>query len=70
MTHHCGNELHEEFKLRGILHDVLCCLDYAEKVESSFANQIKPEYYRVNVSEFKFLMEFVATVVGHEDIHM
>ena len=47
-THHCGKGRCEVFKRRGNLYDVLYCLDYAERVVSSFAHQIQPEYYGGN----------------------
>ena len=38
------------FKRRELIQDVLCCLDYAERVVASFANQIQSEYYGGNRS--------------------
>ena len=38
------------FKQRGLFQDILCRRDYAERVVASFANQIKSEYYSVNIS--------------------
>ena len=49
-THHCGKELHDEFKRQGKLHDGLCYRDYAERVASSFSHQIKSAYYGKNRS--------------------
>ena len=45
ITHHCGKEWRESFKLRVNLHDVLCCIYYAERIVSSFSHQIQSEYY-------------------------
>ena len=39
--HHFVKELLKEFKLRGNLHDILCCRDYAEQVVYSFSHQIQ-----------------------------
>ena len=39
VTHHCGKERHEAFKLRGGLHAFLCRSDYAERVVCSFSHQ-------------------------------
>ena len=36
------------FKRRESFQDVICCRDYAERVVSSFANQIQSEYYGGN----------------------
>ena len=47
-THHCGKGRRGAFKRRGNLYDVLYCLDYAERVVSRFAHQIKSEYYGGN----------------------
>ena len=39
-TNHCGEMRHTAFKHRELFQDVLCRHDYAEKVVTSFANQI------------------------------
>ena len=49
-SHHCGKELHEEFKRRSKQHDFLCQSDYVEQIVSSFAHKIPYEYYSVNWS--------------------
>ena len=51
-NHYCAKERCGEFKCQGNLHDVLCRRDYAERVVSSFAHQIKSEYYGGNRSLF------------------
>ena len=42
-TNHCGELRRTAFKRRELFQDVLCCLDYAERVVASFANQIQSE---------------------------
>ena len=40
-TNHCGEMRRTAFKRRELFQDVLCHCDYAERVVSSFANQIQ-----------------------------
>ena len=47
---HCGELRRTAFKRRELFQDVLCRRDYAERVVASFANQIRSEYYAVNIS--------------------
>ena len=49
-TYHCGKECREEFKRHIKNHDVLCWNDNTDRIVSSFAHQIKSEYYGVNRS--------------------
>ena len=49
-TNHCGEIRRTAFKRCELFQDVLCCCDYAERVVTSFANQIKSEYYGGNRS--------------------
>ena len=49
-THQRGKKGRKAFKHRGNLHYDLCKRDYAERVVSSFANQIQSEYYCGNMS--------------------
>ena len=44
-TNHCGEMRRTAFKRHELSQDVLCHCGYAERVVSSFANQIKSEYY-------------------------
>ena len=48
--HHCGNAHIEALKCLSYFQYVLCCRDNAELVVSSFAHQIKSEYYGGNRS--------------------
>ena len=41
VTNHCGEMRHTAFKLRELFQDVICRRDYAEKVVTSFSNQIQ-----------------------------
>ena len=45
---HCGELRCTAFKRRELFQDVLCRRDYAERVVTSFANQIQSEYYGGN----------------------
>ena len=49
-TNHWGEMRHTVFKRRELFQDVLCCLDYSERVVVSFPNQIQSEYYGGNIS--------------------
>ena len=49
-TNHCGEMQRTAFKRRALFQDVLCRHDYAVRVVSSFARQIKSEYYGGNIS--------------------
>ena len=49
-TNHCGEIRRTDFKRRELFQDVLCCRYYVERLVASFANQIKSEYYGVNIS--------------------
>ena len=49
-TNHCGEMRRTSFKRRELFQDILCRLDYAERLLASFANQIKSEYYGGNRS--------------------
>ena len=49
-THQFGHTLREAFKNCSDYQDVLCHLNDAELVVSSFAHQIKSEYYVGNIS--------------------
>ena len=49
-TNHCGEMRRTAFKRRELFQDILCSRDYAERVVSSFANQIQSEYYGGNRS--------------------
>ena len=49
-TNHCGEMRRTAFKRRELFQDVICCRGYAERVVTSFANQIQSEYYGVNRS--------------------
>ena len=49
-TNHCGEMQRTSFKRRELFQDVLCCLDYSERVVVSFPNQIQSEYYGGNRS--------------------
>ena len=40
-TNHCGEMQRTAFKRRELFQDVLCHIDYAERVVARFANQIK-----------------------------
>ena len=42
-TNHCGEMRRTAFKQLELFQDVLCRLDYSERVVASFANQIKSE---------------------------
>ena len=48
-THHCGEMRRTAFKRRELFQDVMCRRDYAERVVSSFANEIQSEYYGGNI---------------------
>ena len=52
VTNHCGEMRRTAFKRREIFQDVLCSLDYADRVVSRFDNQIQPEYYGGNRSVY------------------
>ena len=43
---------HTDFKQRELFQDVLCCLDYDERLVASFAHKIKPYYYGRNRSVY------------------
>ena len=47
---HCGEMRRTAFKQRELFQNVLCRRDYAERVVSSFANQMQSEYYDGNRS--------------------
>ena len=49
-TNHCDKIQRTAFKRRELFQDVLCRCDYADRVVSRFANQIKSEYYGGNRS--------------------
>ena len=49
-TNHCGDSRQTAFKRRKSIQYVLCRRDYADRVVTSFANQIQPEYYGGNRS--------------------
>ena len=49
-TNHYGEMRRTAFKQHKLFQDVLCCRYYAKRVVASFANQIKSEYYGVNIS--------------------
>ena len=49
-TNHCGEIRCTAFKQHELFQDVLCLRDYAERVVSSFGNQIQSEYYGGNIS--------------------
>ena len=49
-TNHCGEMWLTAFKRHELFQDVLCCRNYSERVVANFANQIKSEYYVVNIS--------------------
>ena len=51
-TNHCGELRRTDFKRSELFQDVLCCRDYTERVVSSFANQIQPEYFGGNRSVY------------------
>ena len=48
-TNHYSELRRTAFKRRESFQDVLCRRDYAERAVSSFANQIKSEYYGGNI---------------------
>ena len=48
-THQCIKKHRETSKRRSDFQDVLCRFDYAERVVSIFAHQIKYEYYGGNI---------------------
>ena len=50
VTNHCGDSFQTAFKRRESFQDVLCYRDYAERVVSSFSNQIQSKYYGGNRS--------------------
>ena len=52
LHNHCGELRRTAFKRREIFQDLLCRRDYAERVVSSFANQIQPEYFGGNRSVY------------------
>ena len=41
VTNHCGGMQRTAFKQRELFQDVICRRDYAEKVVTSFSNQIQ-----------------------------
>ena len=47
-TNHCVEMRRTAFKRRELFQDVMCRRDYAERVVSSFANEIQSEYYGGN----------------------
>ena len=49
-TNKCGKMRRTAFKRRELFQDVPCRRDYSEGSVSSFAHQIKPEYYGGNLS--------------------
>ena len=52
-TDHCGELRRTPFKHRELFQDVLYCRDYTERVVASFAHQIQPQYYGVNILVYK-----------------
>ena len=50
VTNHCGEMRRTAFKRCELFQDVLCSLDYADRVVSIFDNQIQPEYCSGNIS--------------------
>ena len=44
----CGSTGRKAFKLQSANQDVLCCLDYTDRVVASLAHQIQCEYYGEN----------------------
>ena len=51
-TNHCGEMQHTAFKRRKLFQDVICRLDYSERVVASFSRQIQLEYYGGNRSVY------------------
>ena len=49
-TNHCVKFRRKSFKRRELFQDVLCRRDYADRLVSSFSNQIQSEYYGGNIS--------------------
>ena len=47
---HYGEMRRRALKRRELFQDILCRLDYAERVVASFSNQIQSEYYGGNIS--------------------
>ena len=51
-TNHCGAMRCTAFKRSELFQDVLCHLDYAERVVETFDNQIQSKLYGVNRSVY------------------
>ena len=51
-TNHCGEYCQTAFKYRKSFQDVLCLLDYADRLVASFPHKIQSGYYGGNRSVF------------------